>query len=397
MKVIYTAPNRGHHYRYALAMHKAGILSSFISGFSRFSPRAKLDQIGAELYRADLLQTLYLAGLKIGLPTKISSHLAYLSKIEQDLACKKFLKNVDIFMFYNGSGLYSGVYAKKRGIITIVEAVNSHVDFQEHLLQDEYKRLNLTWKPFHEQEKIRRMKEYELADYILLPSDFVKDSFLKLGFPEKKLLKVPYGFNQLLTNTIDEYTQSHSKEFTILYVGSISIRKGVRYLIQAFTKFKHPRKKLVLVGPRSQLDGLHDLYIPPEVVFTGILKGEALQKAYATANIFCLPSIEEGLALVLGEALSFGLPIIATTNTGASDIITDGQEGFLVPIRDYNSIFEKIQLLADNTELYQGMKFNAELKSKKLHGWDESGRLLVSTLINVNNKNLKPISFSDNE
>lgn len=386
MKVTYTAPNRGHHYRYALAMHKAGILSSFVSGFSRFSPRAKLDQIGTELHRADLLQTLYVAGLKIGLPDKINSHLAYLAKIEQDLACREFLKNTDIFMFYNGSGLSSSVYAKQRGIITIVEAVNSHVDFQEQLLQAEYKQLNLTWKPFHKQEKIRRIKEYELADYILLPSEFVKGSFLKLGFPKEKLLKVPYGFNQLLINSADEYTESYSKEFTILYVGSISIRKGVRYLIQAFTKFKHPRKKLVLVGPRSQLDGLHDLYIPPEVVFTGILKGEALQRAYASASVFCLPSIEEGLALVLGEALSFGLPIIATTNTGASDIITDEQEGFIVPIRDSNSIFEKIQSLADNTELYQRMKFNAELKSKKLHGWDESGRLLVSTLIDISSK-----------
>ncbi|GAB2580953.1 glycosyltransferase family 4 protein [Spirosoma areae] len=386
MKVVYTAPNRSHHYRYALAMHKAGILHAFVSGFSRLSSHARLDEIGSELHRADILQTVYLAALKLRIANKIASNLAYLAKIEQDISCRNYINNADIFLFYNGSGLSTCQYAKKRGVISIVEAVNSHVTYQEESLCEEYRQLNLAWTPFHKREKERRIKEYELADYILLPSEFVKNSFLRLGFPEQKLLKVPYGFNKFSSLAINKPIELDSKDFVVLYVGSISVRKGVRYLIQAFDKFQHPRKKLVIVGPKTEPEGIQDLAVSPQVTFTGVLKGEALHQAYRSATVFCLPSIEEGLALVLGEALSFGLPIIATTNTGASDIITDGQEGFIVPIKDSDSIFAKLQLLADDVDLYHTMKSLAKSKSQQLNGWDESGRLLVSTLVDVSNK-----------
>lgn len=386
MKIVYTAPNRAHHYRYALAMHKADILGSFVSGLSRFSPLAKFDELGSKLHRADFLQTLYIVGLKIGIPTDMSKYFAYLSKIEQDLACKKFIKDCDIFLFYNGSGLYSCRFAQSKGIVTVVEAVNSHVHYQEQILKEEHLALNLPWAPFNEKEKKRRIDEYKEADYILLPSEFVKNSFLELGFPEQKLLKVPYGFSPLSNANADKHSEVKSDDFTVLYVGSISVRKGLRYLLQAFEKLQHPRKKLIIVGPKTKLTGIDDLHIPPQVNFMGILKGEALKEAYRSANVFCLPSIEEGLALVLGEALSFGLPIIATTNTGASDIISDGKEGYIVPIRDSNSIYEKLQLLVDNKVLYETMKISAREKSLQLNGWEETGRLLVSTLSRIKNK-----------
>ena len=376
MKVVYTAPNRAHHYRYALALHKAGMLHAFISGFSRWSPRAKIDELNHELHRADLLQTIYLASLKVGFPATISTHLAYWSKIEQDYACHKHITDCDAFVFYNGSGLHSCQYARRKGVITIVEAVNSHVAYQERILEEEHRRLNLPWTPFLKKEKERRIKEYVQADYILTPSEFVKKSFLEFGFPEHKLLKVPFGFDRLSVDSIDR----ESENFTVLYVGSISIRKGVRYLIQAFEKLQHSNKKLVIVGPRDDPDGLQGLSIPANVSFTGVLKGKQLAQAYQTADVFCLPSLEEGLALVLGEALSYGLPIITTTNSGGYDILTDQQEGFIVPICDSNSIYEKLQMLADDKELRQAMRLAAQIKAQRIEGWDATGALLTSTL-----------------
>lgn len=386
MNVTYTAPNRAHHYRYASALNKAGILHSFVSGFSRFSPRARFDEIGNKLYRADTLQTLYLSSLRAGLPAQIAADLAYLSKIEQDFACKQFIDKSDIFLFYNGSGLSSCRYGKKRKTICIVEAVNSHVSYQEELLAEEHQRLKVAWTPFHKREKERRIAEYELADYILLPSEFVKKSFVDKGFPEHKLLKVPYGFESLAAKAQITTPASTRRAFTVLYVGNVSIRKGVRYLIQAFTKLQHPNKKLVIVGPVTNTSGLRGIDVSSQITFTGVLKGEALQKAYADADVFCLPSIEEGLALVLGEALSFGLPIIATVNTGASDIITDGREGFIVPIRDPDGLFEKLQVFADDENLRLRMQASARAKSEQLNGWAETGQHLVSTLRSVTTK-----------
>ena len=379
MKVVYTAPNRAHHYRYAHALKAAGCLRAFISGFPRISPRAIAPELNGMLHHSDLLQTIYLASLKAKMPEEISSYLAYLSKVEQDFSCKKFIKGSDVFLFYNGSGLTTGRYAKRNGVVTVVEAVNSHVEFQEDILEEEHQKLGIPWKPFPGREKTRRLKEYEEAEYILLPSEFVRRSFIAKGFPEGKLLKVPYGF-AMSSNAVHLKHTDLKQTFTVLFVGSLSVRKGIRYLIEAFNTISHPYKKLLLVGPDPKDGALNGLTLSPEIIFTGVLKGEALEDAYRSADVFCLPSIEEGLALVIGEALSFGLPIIATSNTGADDIITNGVEGFIVPIRNSFAIAERLQYFIDDTDLYHNIRQNAFSKSKTLNGWDETGKSLVSTL-----------------
>lgn len=389
MNVVYTAPNKGHHYRYASALDNGGILHKFVSGFSRYSPRAAFPEIGDKLVRVDMLQNAYLASLKAKLPKTVTAHLAYMAKKEQDRACTRYLPDTDIFMFYNGSGLHTCKKAKGTHTITVAEAVNSHVHYQEQLLQDEYTRLKLPWVPFHQAEKKRRMEEYALADYILLPSEFVRSSFIELGFPSEKLIKVPYGFSQLTSDDKEVRTLAANNQdtFTILYVGSISVRKGLHYLLTAFEKLKHPGKKLVVVGPESKPNGLEHSRIPDNVVFTGVLKGKELENAYRSADVFCLPSIEEGLALVLGEALSYGLPIIATVNSGAADIITEGQEGFIVPIQDAESIANRFQLLIEDRAVYQQMKDLAVKRAASLNGWDATGKLLVDSLQSIKKKN----------
>lgn len=372
MKVIYTAPNRSHHYKYASSLNEANVLLAFVSGFSRLSPRAKLAELKEKLYRADILQTIYLLSLRFGVPKKISSHIAYLAKIEQDYACKKFVKNADIFMFYNGSGLHTCKYAKTKGVITVVEAVNSHVDYQEDLLKEEYEKLNLSWTPFHVAEKSRRLKEYDEADYILLPSEFVKRSFIEKGFPATKLIKVPFGFDNLNKAEINK-AENADAPFTVLFVGSISVRKGVRYLIQAFKNLDVPNKKLVIVGPKAEVSGIEDIQISEDIVFMGVLKGDDLANVYSSADVFCLPTLEEGMALVQGEALSFGLPIITTTNSGGDELITDGKEGFIVPIRDAEAIHDKLKQLSSDRKLLLDMKVAAQNKAMALNGWKESG------------------------
>jgi hypothetical protein len=153
MKVVYTAPNRAHHYKYARALHKAGCLHAFVSGFPRINPLSKDAVLNGKLYHSDILQTLYIASLKGKAPGRISTWLAYLSKVEQDNSCRKFIKDCNIFLFYNGSGLNSCGYARESGAVTVVEAVNSHIDYQEEILKEEFTYLSLDWKPSLDREK----------------------------------------------------------------------------------------------------------------------------------------------------------------------------------------------------------------------------------------------------
>ncbi len=111
-----------------------------------------------------------------------------------------------------------------------------------------------------------------------------------------------------------------------------------------------------------------------------MLKGEALARAYQEADVFVLPTVEEGLALVLGEALSFGLPVVTTDQSGGADLFTDDREGFLVPVRSPGAIAEKLQLLADDPAARARMSEAARARARSLRGWEETGEKLIETL-----------------
>jgi glycosyltransferase involved in cell wall biosynthesis len=96
-----------------------------------------------------------------------------------------------------------------------------------------------------------------------------------------------------------------------------------------------------------------------------------------------LPSIEEGLALVQGQALACGCPVLATTNTGSEDLFTDGIEGFIVPIRDVDALAGRLQLLAGDPALQRRMSEAALARVKHLGGWRQYGDLWESLLYNL--------------
>jgi glycosyltransferase involved in cell wall biosynthesis len=391
MQVTYNSPNRSHHYRYAAALARAGCLHCFVSGFPRFGRRAALPEAKGRLRRADHLQNIYQASLRLKLPGPVSEELAYLSKIWIDRLSEKPARESDVFLFYSGAGLHTARRLEATGVIRVVEAVNSHVAVQEQIMREEHRRLGLPAPRFHPREKARRLEEYRLADAILCPSQFVKKSFEREGIEPERIFVVPYGI--ALHSELPPPDRDPAL-FRVLYVGQISPRKGLRYLFEAFSRLRHPRKELLIVGPTAKPTGLEGVTVPDGTRFLGVLKGDDLARAYRNASVFVLPTVEEGLALVLGEALSFGLPVIATENSGGADLFTDGEEGFLVPIRAPEAITAKMERLADEPALRERMSSSARSRARALQGWEETGNRLVSTLQGL----ARPIrSFSPRE
>jgi starch synthase len=378
IQVTYNSPNRSHHYRYASALARTGCLRAFVSGFSRFSPRAALPDV--PMVHADHIQNLYLAALRFHAPARVSEELAYISKLWLDRRSLAPARQSDLFLFYSGAGLRTMRRLRGSKTVCVVEAVNSHVLVQKRIMDEENRTLGLPLTGFPPREVARRVREVENADAVVCPSHFVKDSFVSEGFPADRVHVVPYGIpppEPVEPRAADDGT------FRVLYVGQLSPRKGVRYLLDAFTRLRHPKKELVLVGPRSQPSGLEGVPIPDGVRFAGVLKGAELARAYRDASVFVLPTLEEGLALVLGESLAHGTPVIATVNSGGADLFTDGTEGFLVPIRDPEALAQRMQLLADDPALRAQMSQAALARLHKLGGWDRAEQLLVETLKQV--------------
>lgn len=373
MKVTYNSPNRSHHYRYAAALARAGELHAFVSGFSRFSAKAALP--GVPVVRADFLQNVYLASLRGHAPASISEALAHASKAWLDRCSTAPALESDLFLCYSGAGLRTLERLRGTNVVGAVEAVNCHVRVQERIMREECSRLGLPLTGFPRGEVARRVREYELADAILCPSHFVKESFVTEGFPADRVHVVPYGIPP------PEVLAPAARDgvFRVLYVGQIAPRKGVRYLLEAFARLDHPGKELLIVGPRSAPDGLEGMAIPANVTFAGVLKGIDLARAYSAASVLVLPTLEEGLALVLGEALSYGTPVIATVNSGGADLFTDGVEGFLVPIRDPQTLADRLRHLTDPA-LRARMAQAALARMKALGGWERTDVLLLQAI-----------------
>jgi len=158
------------------------------------------------------------------------------------------------------------------------------------------------------------------------------------------------------------------------------LRKGVPYLLKAWEKIKLPSQEteLILVGniSRDFKLVLSQFTIDSNVIFYGSVSQEKLKTLYARASLFVLPSIEEGLAMVLGEAMASGLPVICSTNTGGEEFIEDGNEGFIIPIRDSDTLAEKIAWCYDNRDACFVMGKRAQRKVQNFT-WDHYGEKII--------------------
>jgi starch synthase len=393
VKITYTSTNIAWHFRYASELHRLGHLHAFVTGASRFSLRGTGEEFGERLVRRDLAQNLYLASLKARLPNKISETLNRWSNAAIDRAAYQSAKESDVFFFYRTTGLATTrrLHREKAATFCVMEEVNSHVDCCHELMKQEYEKLGIGSYADRFPDHEARLVAYEEADAIVCPSSFVRRSFLERGFPEQKLLTVNFGFTFPETAAADP-EQRDRDVFRLLYVGQINFRKGLRYALDAFGKLKHPRKEFLVVGPTTAITGLENVTIPEGVRFAGILKGAKLEAAYASATAFVLPTVEEGLALVQGEAMAAGLPLITTTHSGGDDIMQDGVEGFIVPPADGGALLEAFQKLADSPELSQKMGEAALARAKQLGGWDVAARNLVDALSGAREQGLKSLA-----
>ena len=161
----------------------------------------------------------------------------------------------------------------------------------------------------------------------------------------------------------------------MLFVGTHSLRKGIGDLFDAVRPLVgRGQCELWLVGnpapdARRVLHRNADIFIEK-----GPQPRTSLAWYYSQGSILVLPSLEEGLAFVLPQAMAWGLPVIASTNTGAEDLIEDGVEGFIVPIRDPAMIRSRIEWMIDNPRRREEMGVAARQRVNGFRGWEAFAR-----------------------
>ena len=306
-----------------------------------------------------------------------SYHNCYINSLNNYIKDSK----ADIFICFAGVSLDAMKIAKEKGMIIILERGSTHRRFQHNILRKEYKlqRIN-SYKDFSETEVVfkREMEEYELADYISIPSTFVKRTFLEEGISEKKLLVNPYGVD------LSEFKQIQKEDnvFRIIYAGGLTIQKGIPYLLQAFSELNLPNSELWHLGSvNDELKPFVNKFKNEKIKLLGHKPQNELYKYYSQGSVFILPSIQDGFGMVIFQAMACGLPVILSENTGGYDAITkDGEEGFVIPIRDVEAIKEKIWYLYNNQDIAREMGQKAKIKVSNGFSWEDYGNRYIKNL-----------------
>ncbi len=311
----------------------------------------------------------------LGLPSRVLRKLAvfdrsqwlhYLDSLIFDIWASRLLAPADLFHVWGNFGLRSLQRAKAMGMITVIERASSHPLYQARLLQEEYAHWGLDFR-IPPANLRRASAELQLADYVLIPSDFVRQSFFQENFPENRLLQVSFGAD---ITRFQPAERPGSHLFRVLFVGHIGIRKGVPYLLEAWRQLGWRDAELILVGRvdtrckalLSRWQGL------PGVKMMGHVPDPV--SLYQQADVFAFPTIEEGSALVTFEALACGLPVITTPNAGS--VIRDEIEGFLLPVRDVDGIAERLERLRADAQLRYDMG-NAARRRAEVFTWQAYG------------------------
>ncbi|NJD62763.1 MAG: glycosyltransferase family 4 protein [Deltaproteobacteria bacterium] len=245
--------------------------------------------------------------------------------------------------------------AKRSGAKTIVERPAPHPRTAWRLLTEEYERWgvpfprdggsrwlrNIDWRY---RDEVIAPREFDLADRIVVQSEFGVRSFLEQGVPSDKLVLLPRAVEP------GEYSlrpPSAKGLFRVLFVGTVCLRKGFLDLLHAWAGLDLPDGELRGVGE------IHEEIVPflepyrdrSSIRFLGHRK-EGVARLYSDSSVFVLPSITEGSAKSTYEAMAAGLPVITTLNAGS--VVRDQTDGFIVPIRDPDAIREKLLYLYRN-------------------------------------------------
>ena len=290
------------------------------------------------------------------------------------------LEPCDVCHCLSSFGLRAHRVARERyGALTVCDRGSSHILYQDEILAEEHALWKVPYYRIDPRVVEQELQEYEECDLITVPSDFVYRTFVEKGVAKEKLRLVPYGVDLSLFRPVPK----RNKTFRVIYVGALSLQKGLPYLLRAIEPLRLPGFEVCLIGSLApEIKLVLEKWKGP-FRYLGPIPRTELFSYYSQGSVFVLASIQEGLALVQAQAMACGLPIIATTNTGAESLFSDGREGFIVPIRDPRAIREKILYLYEHPDVRDAMAQAARERVQHLGGWDDYGNRMLAVYQNA--------------
>lgn len=258
-----------------------------------------------------------------------------------DARVARRLQPCDLFVGLSGFCVKSISRARELGAITVLERASSHIRTQAQLLQEEAELMKAKVPQVSTLDIEREEAGYALADYVLVPSSFAADSFRAKGFPARRLRMNPLGVDLAhFRPRPDARPRDPAAPLRIVNAGALTHQKGIHYLIDAACILDSRRFEFAHIGFRGRKP---PFAVPSNFLIRPRVLQSKLIDHYHQADVFVLPTIQDGFPVVIPQAMAAGLPVITTPNGSGPDLIRDGDNGFIVPIRDARAIAERLE------------------------------------------------------
>ena len=279
----------------------------------------------------------------------------------------RFLGDSDIVLAMSSFGVESIRRAHISGAKAVVFRASTHILFQQELLTKEYQDAGYPMAPIDERIIARELWEYENADKIFVASQYEHNSFVSKGILPDKIVKL----GPCAAETFGwAYEPKHDDTFRILFVGAGNLRKGIRHLFVAMEQLGRFRDwEWVVIGPIA--DEVRP-FLPTgdenRIKWIASVRHSDLPHYYSQASVLVVPSIEDGGPQTAIEAMVMGVPVIITRNCGASELVEDGVNGFVVDAGDAFAISRSLQHLYQDPDLLSSMRRRATLRIPQVAG-----------------------------
>ncbi|MFT3908089.1 MAG: glycosyltransferase family 4 protein [Ferruginibacter sp.] len=389
MKVLLAHPGTQHSFHLAKQLEKAGLLYRFYTGLaiSNNSFKARLVDLLPPIISKkvrnriidgippDKIRTLPLLEYQIIRDMRNAANpedVIYKRNLKfQQSIPDSAIKESDVVIGFDTSSWILAERSKAFGKLFILDVSIGHPASKEKI----YKELSVAYPEWKEQMAPKRRafialegREMELADLVIVPSGFVKHTLEENGIPSDKIKLNPFG------TITDQFKFTPGKKITrdeivFLFMGSLSSRKGLPFLLEAWNEMNIPKAKLIIAGYGKIPDGIK---LPGNIINKGVIAKDERQALFDSANVFLFPSFFEGLAQVQIEAMACGLPVVGTTNSGAIELVNEGVNGFTIEAGNKMQLKKAIQFFLDHPEKIEEMAIAARKKIEEF-SWDDYG------------------------
>lgn len=217
----------------------------------------------------------------------------------------------------------------------------------------------------------RDQHKWSLSDQVLVPSEYCRQSLIALGCDPCKISLVPYGIHEDWFDLLPEPQLGR-----VLFVGQVGLRKGSHVLADAcrLLQSRGVPFQCRVVGP-PLVDVTHPIFVGP--TYLGQVPRSQVREEFRFADVFVLPTLAEGMALVHLEAMACGVPVITTPHCGS--VVRDKQDGFIIDLRDSKALADRLQQLLEDRSLRSQMGVSARQRAREFT-WKRYGSRLMMAL-----------------